>query len=125
MLIKNIGAILVWSENWRSLANWYRDVLELPVKSELSLPDDTGVNFLVNETYFWVGYHDQVHGMSKNPYRVMIGFDVESVTETYNRLVKIDVEFILPPTLSPTKTFYVATAQDPEGNIIQFYSDTP
>ena len=125
MLIKNIGAILIWSENWRALADWYRTALELPVESELALPDDTGVNFLVNDTYFWVGYHDQVAGKNKDRYRIMIGFDVDSVNETYQALVKKGVTFILPPTLSPTKTFYVSTALDPEDNIIQFYSSQP
>lgn len=123
MIVKNIGAVLIWSENWRKLANWYRDVLGLKVESELDLPDDTGVNFLVNETYFWVGYHDKVHGKSKDKYRIMIGFDVGSVTETYKKLKKRGVKFILKPSLSPTKTFYVATALDPEDNIIQFYGD--
>lgn len=121
MLIKNIGAILLWSENWRELANWYKDVLELEVESELSLPDDTGVNFIVNGTYFWVGYHDQVKGMSKDKFRIMIGFDVDNLDELYEKLKSRNVDFILPPSISPTKDFKVATAEDPEGNIIQFY----
>lgn len=123
MIVKNIGAVLVWSENWRELANWYRDVMELPVKSELSLQSDTGVNFIVNGTYFWVGYHDQITGKSKDKYRIMIGFDVDSVTKTYDQLTRRGVTFIQPPIISPTGTFYVATAVDPEDNILQFYSD--
>lgn len=123
MLIKNIGAILIWSQNWKMLANWYKDILKLPVDSELNLADDTGVNFLVNGTYFWVGYHDKVSGKNKDKYRIMVGFDVDSVQETFEQLKVKGVKFILEPSLSPTKTFYVATAVDPEDNIIQFYSD--
>jgi predicted enzyme related to lactoylglutathione lyase len=122
-MIKNIGAVLIWSENWRELANWYRDILELEVESELSLPDDTGVNFIVNGTYFWVGAHDQVHSKSKDKYRIMVGFDVDSVQAVYDKLKPKGVEFILEPSQSPTKTFFVATAEDPDGNIIQFYSN--
>ncbi len=124
MIVKNISAVLIWSENWRELADWYRDVLELTVESELSLPNDTGVNFLVDGVYFWVGYHDRVYGKSRDKYRIMIDFGVESVIETYHKLKDRGVRFILEPTLSPTKTFYVATALDPEDNIIQFSSDS-
>lgn len=122
-MITNIGAVLIWSENWRELANWYRDVLELEIESELDLADDTGVNFIVNGTYFWVGSHDQVQGKSKDKYRIMIGFDVDNLQATYEKLKSKGVEFILEPSQSPTKTFYVATALDPDDNIIQFYAN--
>lgn len=123
MIVNSVGSVLIWSENWRQLANWYKNILELPVESELSLPDDTGVNFKINDFYFWVGMHDQIRGKNKDKYRIMIGFDVDSVAKTYEILTERGVEFILKPSPSPTKTFFVATALDPEDNIIQFYSD--
>jgi len=123
MIVKNIGAILIWSENWRTLADWYRDILELEIDSELDLPDDTGVNFMVNDTYFWVGAHDGVHGNNKDKYRIMVGFDVDSVKETFEKLSAKGVKFIKEPGKSPDESFYVATAEDPEENIIQFYSN--
>ncbi len=48
---------------------------------------------------------------------------MESVAALYKKLIKKGVEFIAKPTLSPTKDYYVATAIDPEDNVIQFFSD--
>lgn len=120
-------SICVWSENYRELADWYRDVLELEVVSELTLPDDTGVTFKVGNspTLFWVGAHDGVRGKNKDKYRFMPGFDVDSVSEMHKKLLSRGVTFILEPTISPTNDYYVATALDPDDNVIQFFSSKP
>lgn len=125
MVINSIDAILIWSENWQNLAKWYENTLELQVASRLNLEDDTGVNFKIGELYFWIGYHDKVSGRNKDRYRIMIAFSVDSVKATYEKLLAKNVRFISKPTLSPTKDFYVATAMDPEDNVIQFYSNKP
>jgi predicted enzyme related to lactoylglutathione lyase len=123
MLLNKFSSVLIWSEKWRELANWYRDVLELPVESELNLPDDTGVNFKLGDTYIWIGFHDQVQGSSKDKFRIMVCFEVDSVSATYKALTAKGVRFIQESRLAPPQTFYVATALDPEDNIIQFESD--
>ena len=120
-------SICVWSENYRELADWYRDVLELEVVSELTLPNDTGVTFKVGSspTLFWVGAHDGVKGKNQDKHRFMPGFDVESVGETHTKLAARGVKFILEPTISPTNDYYVATALDLDDNVIQFFSSKP
>lgn len=125
MKIQAFSSVCLWSENPKELANFYRDTLNLPFDKELTLPDDTGTQFKIGEVYFFVGYHDKIHGKATDPYRIMVGFDVDSVQETYDELAPKGVEFIQKPSPSPDKTFYVATAFDPEGNIIQFYSNNP
>ncbi len=125
MEVKSLNAICVWSENPKELAKFYSDVLNLPFDKELNLPNDTGIQFKIGETYFFVGLHDKIQGKAKDPYRIMIGFTVDSVQKTYDEISPKGVEFIQKPTPSPDKTFYVSTALDPEGNIIQFYSNKP
>lgn len=125
MQIKSMESICIWSENFRELADWYRDVLELKVDSELSLPDDTGVTFRLDNILFWIGYHDGVKGKNQDKYRFMPGFDVESVNEVFNTLKDRGVRFIQEPKISPTGDYYVATAMDPEDNVIQFFSSKP
>ncbi|KKS44016.1 MAG: Protein containing Glyoxalase/bleomycin resistance protein/dioxygenase-like protein [candidate division CPR1 bacterium GW2011_GWA2_42_17] len=105
------------------LAKFYRDILGLPFDKELSFSNDKGIQFKIGEVYFFVGYHDKVFGKAKDPYRVMIGFDVDSVKKTCEELTQKGVQFIQPAIVSPDGTFMVATACDPEGNIIQFYGD--
>lgn len=125
MKIISLSSVCLWSEDPKRLVDFYRDILNLPFDKELALPDDTGTQFKIGDVFFFVGFHDQIHGPAKDPYRVMVGFDVDSVQEAYNELSPKGVEFIQKPSPSPDKTFYVATALDPEGNIIQFYSDKP
>lgn len=125
MKILALDSICLWSENPDKLADFYEKVIGLPVDSHLNYSDDRGVQFKVGSTYFFVGYHDKIKGEAKDPYRIMIGFTVDSVNEIYEEISKRGVDFIAKPFLSPDKTSYVATARDPEGNIIQFYSDKP
>ena len=125
MKIKALASVCLWSETPKKLAKFYQETLKLPFDKELTLPDDTGTQFKIGEAYFFVGLHDKIHGKAKDPYRIMIGFTVESVQKTYDELSPKGVKFIQKPSLSPDKTFYVATAFDPEENIIQFYSDNP
>lgn len=125
MKITGLDSVCLWSENPEKLANFYKNTLKLPFDKELNLPKDKGFQFKIGDIYFFVGYHDKVSGKSKDPYRIMIDFSVDSVRKTYKELVKKGVKFSHPPFLSPDKTLFVATAYDPEGNIIQFYSNKP
>jgi hypothetical protein len=127
MFIKSMESLCIWSENYRELADWYRDVLELEVVSELILPEDTGVTFKVGSSpvLFWIGAHDGVKGKNQDKYRFMPGFDVDSVGKVYTKLIDRGVKFILKPTISPTKDYYVATALDLDENVIQFFSKNP
>ena len=125
MLVNSLSSVCIWSQNYKKLAKWYQETLELKVDKVLTLPDDTGITFMINEVYFWVGYHDKITGKNKDKYRIMVGFDVDSVGKLYKKLIKKKVKFIQKPRLSPTKDYYVSTALDPEDNIIEFFSDNP
>ena len=127
MQIKALDSVCIWSENPDKLAKWYQKILDLKVDKKLNLPDDTGVNFMIGKTFFFIGFHDKVKGKSKDPYRIMIGFSVKSVKKTYDELVTKGVRFIRPAERSsdPEDEYFVATVVDPEGNIIQFFSNKP
>jgi predicted enzyme related to lactoylglutathione lyase len=116
-------SVCIWSEDYQKLADWYEKVLGFKVRRTLNLPDDTVVDFDFGESYFSIGKHSEVHGKSRDPYRIMINFDVESVTEVYNQLKDKDVTIIAKPFESPEGGYYCFTIQDPEGNILQFFSD--
>lgn len=124
MTVVKYDSTMIWSESWRKLADWYKSTFNFEVIDELSLPDDTGITFKVGngEVLFWIGYHDQVKGMSKDPFRIMIGFWIDDVYSAYEELKAKGVEFIAEPKISPTGDYHVATAKDPEGNIIQLFS---
>ena len=113
----------IWSEDYEKLAKWYEDVLGFTVKSRLNLPNDTVIDFDFGDTYFFIGKHDKVKGKNKDPHRIMIGFNVDSVAEAYNEIKDKDVTFVAKPFEAPAGGYWCMTIQDPEGNIIQFFGD--
>lgn len=74
-------SICIWSEDYKNLARWYESALGFKVRKNLDLPNDTGIDFDFEDTYFFIGKHDKVKGKNKDPYRMMIGFNVKSVSE--------------------------------------------
>lgn len=87
-MLKNISAILIWSQDYRKLANWYKEKLGLQILEELNHPEDTGVGFRVGRMYLWIGQHSKVKGKNKDIHRHMFDFTVDSVTKTYKELKK-------------------------------------
>lgn len=119
MLVKNISAILIWSENFRALANWYKETFDLQVEEELNHPDDTGVGFMVGNVYLWIGQHSEVHGKNKDIHRHMFNFVVDSVSEISEILEKKGVKFFAKPFKAPTMDKYFATFYDLDNNLVQ------
>lgn len=123
MNVDKFDSVMIWSENWRELANWYMDTFHFEKGDEVNLFNDTGMTLKVGkeEVILWIGYHDKVTGKNKDPFRIMIGFHVDDVYQSYEELSAKGVEFISKPQVSPTKDYDVATAVDPEGNVIQLF----
>jgi catechol 2,3-dioxygenase-like lactoylglutathione lyase family enzyme len=122
-MTKDISAILIWSEDYRKLADWYKEKLDLKILEEIHHPDDTGVGFKVGHMYFWIGQHSQVKGKNKDPHRHMFNFVVDSVTQTYKNLKEKEVLFLAAPFKAPTFDKYFATFYDLDGNIVQLIGD--
>lgn len=114
-------SVIIWSDNHEKLAKWYEDVLGFTVREVTTHPDDSCIGFDFGDTYFSVGRHNKVQGKSKDPYRVMVGFPVLSVSAAYEEIKDKDVTWIAKPFESPTGTTWCMTIADPEGNILQFF----
>jgi catechol 2,3-dioxygenase-like lactoylglutathione lyase family enzyme len=123
MNVIRFDSVCLWSENPDKLAEFYEKVLGLVVDQKINLPDDKGISFKLGEVLLFIGYHDKIKGESKDPYRIMPGFWVKSVKDVYDELSPKKIEFIREPSISPDGTYYAATIIDPEGNIIQFFSE--
>lgn len=118
-MLKNISAILIWSENYRRLADWYQEKLGLVTIEEINHPKDTGVGFQVGNVYLWIGQHDKVKGKNKDIHRHMFNFVVDSVTKSYEELKKRRVKFLAKPFKAPTFDKYFATFYDLDNNLVQ------
>lgn len=111
----------LWSEDNKKLAMWYQDVLGINVRAYAPVPNDDCYDMDTGDTFFSIGKHDKVHGKNKDPYRMMIGFQVESVGQTYEELKNKNITWIAKPFLAPTGTVWCMTLSDLEGNIVQFF----
>jgi len=118
-MMKDITAILIWSEDYRALADWYKEKLDLKVLEELNHPEDTGVLFVVGNMRLWIGQHSKVKGKNKDGHRHMFNFAVDSVSETFRQLEKRGVKFLAKPFKAPTMDRYFATFYDLDNNLVQ------
>jgi hypothetical protein len=118
---EKISTILIWSEDFRKLADWYQQKLGFKVIEEINHPQDTGVLFEINPggTWLWIGQHSEVKGKNPDPHRHMFNLNVSSVGAAYQELLANDVEFIAAPFKAPTFDKYFATFCDLDGNLLQ------
>jgi catechol 2,3-dioxygenase-like lactoylglutathione lyase family enzyme len=122
---KRISTILIWSEDFRKLADWYRDVLGLKVVEELDHPQDTGVlfEFPSGGPWLWIGQHSQVTGINPYTHRHMFNISVDSVSETFEYLKSKNVKILAEPFKAPTFDKYFCTFYDLDDNLIQIIGD--
>ncbi len=120
-MFQNISTIIIWSDNFRTLADWYLDVFHLKVVEEINHPQDTGIlmEFPEGLPWLWVGKHSEIHGSNKDPLRIMYNINVDSVDKAYAYLLSKNVPIIAKPFKAPTFDKYFVTFSDPDGNTIQ------
>lgn len=118
-MITNISSVIIWSENYKALADWYKEKLQLIPMQEFTHPQDSAIQFLIGNSKLWIGQHSEVHGKNKDSFRHMINLTVDSVTEEYEKLKNRGVTFIAEPFKAPTMEKYFSTFYDLDNNIIQ------
>lgn len=120
-MFKSISTVLIWTDNYRTLADWYKDTFQLAVVEELDHPEDTGVllAFPDGSVTLWIGQHSEVHGHNSDASRHMFNITVDSVSAAYTKLHKKNITIIAKPFKAPTFDKYFATFADPDGNFIQ------
>lgn len=118
-MFRDISAILIWSDDYKKLSEWYKKMLGLKVIEEIGHPKDTGVGLWVGKSYLWIGQHSKVMGKNKDMHRHMFNITVDSVGKAYNTLKKRGVKFYAAPFKAPTFNKYFATFFDLDHNLVQ------
>jgi predicted enzyme related to lactoylglutathione lyase len=113
-MITGVVGITLWTSDLGRMFDFYHGILHLPLHSS----HDNFVAFELGEVRFNIGLHDQVHGASADPYRVMPHLGVDDIHGEYRRLKEEGVEFIRPPEREHWGG-WIATLKDPDGNILQ------
>ena len=113
-MIDGLVGVTIWTQNLDQMVAFYRDILGLPIRSH----HGDFVNFELGRVRLNLGLHDRVEGPSKDPYRIMVHFEVADIRAEHAKLTQLGVEFIRPPEQEGWGG-WVATLLDPDGNILQ------
>jgi predicted enzyme related to lactoylglutathione lyase len=108
--------VLVWTdaERYPAMRAFYVDTLELIPRSDR----ERFVNFDWGNQRFTVSVHEGVTGVTSDPLRLMINFDVDDIYAVAARLASNGVDFARLPEQEPWGG-WVATFHDPDGNTLQ------
>ncbi len=118
-MIKRINNVLIWSSDYRKLADWYIENLGFESVKEYNHPNDTGVLLVSGPVGLWIGQHSKIKGKNKDIHRHMVDFLVDSVSANYETLKSKHVKFHGPPSKDPTSDKYVLTLYDADDNLVQ------
>lgn len=119
-MIKNVEAILLFSENPRTLMEFYRDVLRLKLTTEAEMGDNN------EELFFFemkgcdivIMHHSKITGKNKQPERMMFNLEVDNIEKEVEHLKKTNVKLVRD-IYHIEEYGYVATFADIDGNYFQ------
>ena len=114
--IGGIAGVLIWTEADRfdAMARFYRDQLGLTPRTSRS----DFINFDWGGVRLSVSVHDRVHGVTREPYRIMVNLAVDDIDLVHARLRAAGVAFLRPPEREDWGG-RVASLADPDGNLVQ------
>ncbi len=122
-MLGKLSCLAIWSEDPEKLANWYKEVFKLEESLRLNEPEDTGVGFDINGMLLWFGFHSDIKGENKDSLRHILEFKVSDIQTPFNALLNANAKMIRPMEYAPSINADIFTAQDPEGNTIQFFRE--
>ncbi len=119
-MIGHMNGVIVWTGNLPVLRKFYCETLGLRPHSDRP----HFVSFKWGGLRFSIGSHDAVSGQTREPYRIMVNFDVDDIHAVHQRLAGEGVEFIRQPEREHWGG-WVASFEDPDGNIVQLLEQPP
>lgn len=113
------NSALLFSEKPKELAKFYQKVFGY--KPAWSGGDFVG--FDVGGGFVGIGRHDKVSGKSKNPERLMLGFEAANVQKEFERIKGLGAKVVqVPYHPDENSEMSIATFSDPDGNYFQIQS---
>lgn len=109
-------SILVFSENPKRLADFYKGVFQ----KDPGWSEGSYYGFMVGKGFITIGPHDKVQGKNKHPERIMFNFETKDVKGEFERIKKLGALVVAEPykpAEDPKAT--IATFADPDNNYFQ------
>ena len=113
----NFNSILIFSEDPKTLAEFYAKVFDKKPEME----DQGYTGWLVGSGFISVGPHDKVKGKAKQPERIMFNLETKEVKEEFERIKGLGATVIKEPygMEEGKDSGWIATFADPDGNFFQ------
>lgn len=113
-MITGVIGVTFWTGDLERMYVFYNDVLRLPLHSR----HEDFIAFELGDVRFNIGLHNEVSGVSKDPFRFMPHLGVDDIHAEARRLAQAGVEFIRQPE-QESWGGWVATFKDPDENVLQ------
>ncbi len=112
----NFGSVLIFSENPKRLADFYKKILQ----KDPDWSEGGYYGFKAGNGVIVLGPHDKVHGRNANPERVLFNFEIKDVKGEFERIRKLGAAVVAEP-YSPDEEakMTIATFSDPDNNYFQ------
>lgn len=111
----NLNSVMIGTKQTRALAAFYEKVLEKP--AEMADAEFGFFGWQVGTTYFSILDHSEMAGPTKDPGRVMLNFETQTVKEEFERIKALGATVIKEP--YELQDGWIATLADPDGNYFQ------
>ena len=119
-MIRGIESVLLFSENAKKLAAFYRDVVGLSAGMEGEMGEGEELfEFNLGNCSLYIMDHSDIRGKSKDPKRMFINIEVDDIEKEMARLKKHKVR-VIKDAYHVQDYGLVATLEDPDGNYFQF-----
>jgi len=110
-------------ERFAKMREFYIDTVGLVASSDRGMRTAFDWKSGDLRTRLILSIHDGVDGMTGDPYRIMMNFQVDDIRAVAKRLTAAGVDFIRPPSQEAWGG-WIATFDDPDGNLIQLLQPT-
>ena len=92
-MVTGVIGVTFWTDDLERMFDFYNDVLRIPLHSR----HEDFIAFELGEVRFNIGWHSEISGGSKDPFRFMPHLGVSDIHAEAKRLSLAGVEFIRQP----------------------------
>lgn len=124
-MIRGMEAVLLFSDNAKKLAVFYKNVVGLKAGMEGEMGESEQVyEFNFGNCSLYIMDHSDIHGKSKEPKRMFFNIEVDDIEKEVARLKSHKVR-VVADTYHVQDYGLIATLEDPDGNYFQFVQVRP
>ena len=119
-MIRGMESVLLFSENAKKLATFYKEKVGLKITFEAAMDkDDDMFEFKMKSgSPLYIIHHSKVKGKNKQPERMMFNLEVDDIEKEVKRLVKTGVK--KTQDIYHVEGYgYISTFSDLDGNYFQ------